>query len=106
VAAREIIESRRQLEALLGRTVELFAYPYGHQDDAMQAFTAAAGYRAAFATVRGLNTPATPRYCLRRITVAGGDNLLLFGIKVWVGDDPLRPLPAIVSRPRPGSAGP
>lgn len=90
VATEELHTSRRDLEAVLGRPVDLFAYPYGHDDAPTQQLAADAGYRAAFATRWGLNTPATPRYGLRRIQVMGTDNLLVFAIKVWVGDNPFR----------------
>jgi len=90
VAAQELSASRRGLEAVLGRPVDLFAYPYGHDDATTQQLAAEAGYRAAFATRWGLNTPATPRFGLRRIQVMGMDNLVVFAIKVWVGDNPFR----------------
>jgi len=90
VAADEIVDSRRQLEKVLSRRVDLFAYPYGHDNATTRRLAAAAGYRAAFATRWGLNTAATPRFGLRRITVAGTDHLLVFAIKVWVGDNPFR----------------
>ena len=103
LAATEIVESRRQLEELVGRPVDLFAYPYGRDDQETQTLAATAGYRAAFATGWGLNTAATPRYSLRRIMIAGGDNLLVFGLKVWVGENPLRHLTRFGRRRRPRS---
>jgi peptidoglycan/xylan/chitin deacetylase (PgdA/CDA1 family) len=106
LAASEIVESRRQLEALLGRSVDLFAYPYGRDDRETRALAATAGYRAAFATRWGLNTAATPRYSLRRIMVAGGDNLLVFGLKVLVGGDPFRHVHGFRRRRRRGSTAP
>ena len=90
VAVEELSASRRGLEAVLGRPVDLFAYPYGHDDPTTRQLAAEAGYRAAFATRWGLNTPATPRFGLRRIQVMGTDSLLVFAIKVWVGDNPFR----------------
>lgn len=93
VAAEEITTSRRELARILGRPVDLFAYPYGHDDATIQQLTAAAGYRAAFSTRWGLNTPATPRFGLCRIQVLGTDNLVVFALKVLVGVNPLRLLP-------------
>jgi peptidoglycan/xylan/chitin deacetylase (PgdA/CDA1 family)/glycosyltransferase involved in cell wall biosynthesis len=90
VARAEAVESRRELEGLLGRPVTLFAYPYGHDSPEAAEQVAAAGYRAAFNTRLGLNTPATPRYGLRRIVVLATDDLLTFAIKVVLGDDPRR----------------
>jgi peptidoglycan/xylan/chitin deacetylase (PgdA/CDA1 family)/glycosyltransferase involved in cell wall biosynthesis len=98
LADHEMVESRRQLETLVGRPVDLFAYPYGHDDEGIRALAAAAGYRAAFASRWGLNTAATPRLSLRRIMVAGSDNLFSFGLKVWIGENPLRYLSGLNRR--------
>ncbi len=46
---REIVGSRRQLEGLTGRKVDLFAYPSGDYDRMVAELVRAAGYRAAFA---------------------------------------------------------
>ncbi len=46
---REILGSRRQLEGLIGRPVDLFAYPNGDYDRMVAELVRAAGYRAAFA---------------------------------------------------------
>ena len=44
----ELVDSRRWLESVTGRTVELFAYPYGSLDRRTAEAVRAAGYRAAF----------------------------------------------------------
>lgn len=93
VAEVEIAESRRILEKKLGRPVRLFAYPYGHYNNHVEGQVARAGYRAAFSVKRGLNTLRTSRFALNRVTISGNDNLLMFALKVWAGDDPLRYLP-------------
>jgi len=97
-AADEMERSRDDLEQVLGRPVDLFAYPYGHDDATTQQLAAATGYRAAFATRWGLTTSATPRFGMRRIIVTGTDNLLIFALKVWVGDIPFRHVPDAFSR--------
>lgn len=93
VAEVEIAESRRILEEKLKRPVQLFAYPYGHYNSQVEGQVARAGYRAAFSVKRGLNTLRTPRFALNRVTISGDDNILMFALKVWAGDDPLRYLP-------------
>jgi len=50
----EIVESKKKLEALLGRPVTTFAYPFGHYTDAIVALTKEAGYRSARSTYPGI----------------------------------------------------
>lgn len=69
-ARREIAESKRQLETVLGTTVEHFAYPYGglatflpeHMEMLKQY-----GYRSAASNVHGVNDKDTSLYKLRRL---------------------------------------
>ncbi|MGA7729836.1 MAG: polysaccharide deacetylase family protein [Chloroflexia bacterium] len=86
----ELVESRRQLEGHLHRPATLFAYPYGGYDQFVVEQTQEAGYRAAFTTHQGTNTLRTPRHALKRVEVSGHDNLLMFALKVWLGEDPFR----------------
>jgi peptidoglycan/xylan/chitin deacetylase (PgdA/CDA1 family) len=67
--ARELAESRAELEAIAGTPVEMFAYPSGHHDTASEAAVRAAGYRAGFTFTFGRVTPTTstfaiPRFCM------------------------------------------
>jgi peptidoglycan/xylan/chitin deacetylase (PgdA/CDA1 family) len=94
-AADEIERSKVQLEANLGRPVRLFAYPYGHHNPCLERVVENAGYKAAFTVERGLNTLRTPRFALKRVTISGDDNLLMFALKVYTGDDPLRYVPFV-----------
>lgn len=71
-AREEIVESKRELEALLGQPVRYFAYPngqrggdYGPQHRQM---VMDAGFEAAVATDWGVSTCHTDRYQLRRFT--------------------------------------
>jgi peptidoglycan/xylan/chitin deacetylase (PgdA/CDA1 family) len=89
----EIRGSRRHLEERLGRSVELFAYPYGHRNAQVREQVANAGYRAAFAATPGFNTLRTDAFYLKRIEIEGGDSMALFALKVMLGDNPLRYLP-------------
>lgn len=45
----ELVESREELEDLLGRTCRFLAFPYGEHDDRVRSAARAAGYDAAFA---------------------------------------------------------
>jgi peptidoglycan/xylan/chitin deacetylase (PgdA/CDA1 family) len=56
----EITESKRLLEDRLGTAVSFFSYPYGKHktyDQTLEAMVRAAGYRASFVTIAGLNSP-------------------------------------------------
>lgn len=66
---QEIAGSKALIEAHLQRPVNLFAYPNGRSGD----FNATArsllkkyGFKAAVSTIRGLNTPSTDPFALRR----------------------------------------
>jgi len=74
-ATREIAESREVLSAALGRSVELFAYPNGKDDDIGEDIVRAvehAGYRAAFTAEFGAASPRNDPYRVPRVTVYAG----------------------------------
>jgi peptidoglycan/xylan/chitin deacetylase (PgdA/CDA1 family) len=64
---RETAASRARLEAVTGKAVRYFAYPFGAQDSAAQAAVASAGFEAAFAGDKG----SLGRFAVPRIVVAG-----------------------------------
>jgi peptidoglycan/xylan/chitin deacetylase (PgdA/CDA1 family) len=73
----ELVESRRRIEAEVGREVSALAYPYGWPG-AFDATTArlarAAGYRAAFSARPGVNLPgAADPFAARRLNVGFAD---------------------------------
>jgi len=67
----ELVESRRELEDVLGRPCRFLSFPYGEHDDRVRAAARAAGYEAAFA-LPGRSKPwdpfAVPRVGLWRHT--------------------------------------
>lgn len=64
--AREVIDSRRRLETLLGHAVPYFCYPHLDCDQEVQTLVRRAGYRAAFGGEQAANEP----YLLHRINVS------------------------------------
>ncbi len=68
-AREEIITSKKKLEDTFGVAVEHFCYPYGDANEAVRDLVMEAGYRTACTTLFGVNTPATPPFALRRLTV-------------------------------------
>jgi peptidoglycan/xylan/chitin deacetylase (PgdA/CDA1 family) len=68
-AREEIGASKKKLEDTFGVPVEHFCYPYGDWNDAVRDLVMEAGYRSACTTIFGVNTPSTPPFALRRLTV-------------------------------------
>jgi peptidoglycan/xylan/chitin deacetylase (PgdA/CDA1 family) len=74
----ELTTSKRELEAALGRAVELFAYPYGDRgsDGVAERELARAGYRCAFGYGGAPNDiPVPNEYCLARIAMGADTDL-------------------------------
>jgi len=71
-ARREIVEGRRQLEAITGRPVTLFAFPNGKPGrdytSAHVAIVRDAGFKAAFSTAWGAASPGCDLYQIPRFT--------------------------------------
>ncbi len=83
--AREIQESKRTLEEILGKPVPAFAYPYGSALDfteQTERLVAEAGYSFACANQYGHNSPPRNRWALRRIWIDSTDSLRSFQDKV------------------------
>lgn len=91
-AAFEIEESKRELEAQLGRPVVAFSYPAGLFGQRERNLVAAAGYRVAVSCEPGVNEPRTDRLALRRRQIDARDRLLDFRAKVSGGHDTPLPL--------------
>lgn len=65
-ACREIADSRRALEDLLGAEVTTFSYPMGGHNERLRDLVADAGYATAVTTRRGRNGPRDDLLALRR----------------------------------------
>lgn len=74
----ELGESKTRLEAILGRSVDVLAFPGGHFDDRVLAAMHGAGYLGACSCLVGLNGPGTPSSLLRRVEVRRGLSLAAF----------------------------
>lgn len=77
----ELVESKRILEAEMGREVTTLAYPYGWPgtfDGVTRRLAREAGYRAAFSSLEGVNRPGeTDPYAVRRLGVGFADSPVL-----------------------------
>jgi peptidoglycan/xylan/chitin deacetylase (PgdA/CDA1 family)/GT2 family glycosyltransferase len=84
----EIASSRDDLQTLLGRHVDVLAYPYGDWNDGIVQLAAESGYLACCTAEGGLNQPGTPPHALRRLEVPGSDGLVRFLLKLSIGTAP------------------
>jgi len=78
----ELAGSKADLEALTGKPVSQFCYPYGDLDARVAEAARKAGYDAATTTQRGRASPGDDPMLLRRILVSGSSMLHLFLIKL------------------------
>ena len=68
-AAFELSRSRALLTDLLGRDVDVFAYPFSNQSPEVRALARKAGYRCAVRGKGRMNSPTTDVFGLRRIKI-------------------------------------
>lgn len=78
IASHQIIQSKAELERLLGIEVSSFCYPYGDETPETRAMAQKAGYTNATTTVRGLARPDDSLFGLPRVTVARSTNIVRF----------------------------
>jgi peptidoglycan/xylan/chitin deacetylase (PgdA/CDA1 family) len=74
---KHIVQSRAELEQLVGRPARSFAFPFGKHDAAAREAIAGAGYDVAFAVAR-----EEGRFAADRVFVRRGDPLVLFRFKL------------------------
>ncbi|TPW20504.1 MAG: polysaccharide deacetylase, partial [Elusimicrobia bacterium] len=86
--ARELADSRKRLEDVLGRTVDRMSYPFGAVDRRVRDAAAAAGFAFAGASFYGPNLPSRDPLLLRRTEAVAWDTpddlrLKAFGSWDW-----------------------
>lgn len=83
----ELVESRRQLEAVTGVPVRSFAYPFGIYSPSDVEAARAAGYETAVTTVEGVDVfdPLPDPLDLKRVKVSGKDSQLAFVMRLRGG---------------------
>ncbi len=72
---RQVVESRRTIEAKVGLPVRFFSYPNGKREDVtseVEATVRAAGYRGAVSTIEGRVGPRSNAFMLERKGVTNG----------------------------------
>jgi peptidoglycan/xylan/chitin deacetylase (PgdA/CDA1 family) len=68
-AARELLDSKRVLEARLQSPVKSFAYPFGYHTAAVKRLVPLAGYTSACAVKNRLSYPRDDPFALARLTI-------------------------------------
>jgi peptidoglycan/xylan/chitin deacetylase (PgdA/CDA1 family) len=84
VVEREAVDSKAALEAHLGRSVTVFAYPKGAEDASARSVIEGAGYRSALSVNTGLDSV----FDRQRISIHEGDDMKAFAHKIggtWWG---------------------
>lgn len=84
-ALDEIAGCKRELEAIIGREVRHFCYPYGRYTAAHREMVRDAGYATATTTERARAHAGDAPYELPRVLIARTNHLLLFWSKVLHG---------------------
>ena len=84
-ALDEIAGGKRELEAIIGREVRHFCYPYGRYTAAHREMVRDAGYATATTTERSRACSSDDPFELPRVMIARTNHLLLFWMKVCRG---------------------
>lgn len=87
----EVTASKRELEALLGESVDHFCYPYGSHNEAAVSAVEAAGYRSAVTCQRAAATSTFHPLVLPRKAISYGDSLIGFWWKLAFKNRPRQP---------------
>ena len=78
----EIFRGHDEMQRQLGITPQFYAYPYGIHEPRLYPLLAEAGYRGAVSIFSDEPAVTSNRFCMRRIYIHGGDNLLRFRLKL------------------------
>jgi peptidoglycan/xylan/chitin deacetylase (PgdA/CDA1 family) len=82
ILEREIVDSKRMLEELLGKSCTLFAYPYGDYNDAVHRAVVQAGFSAAVTARAGTAGHGDDVFLLRRNAVDSETTMIQFSGKL------------------------
>ena len=84
-AKHEILEPRHRLEALLGRKIETFSFPYGDFNDALVRCCQEAGYKRIFTTQHKSAFQGSEEFVVGRVKAEPTDWSLEFRLKLLGG---------------------
>jgi len=83
--SREMTESARKIEAMIGKKPDLFSYPFGNAGSFTEKtgrVLEEAGYSKGYTNIMGMDNSSEEPYSIRRIRVYGTDNMFRFRMKV------------------------
>lgn len=84
VAQREIVESKREVERIVGTSCDAFAYPFGRLNERTAEHVKQAGFSSAVLVKKGIEAITNP-YLIKRISVLAKTNLVQFHIAITRG---------------------
>jgi peptidoglycan/xylan/chitin deacetylase (PgdA/CDA1 family) len=84
-AWRQISDSRKAVEAITGRPVTTFCYPYGRYTSENRRMVGEAGYSVACSTHKGVNKVGMELFELKRINIRRDTSLPILAYKLWRG---------------------
>ena len=84
-AKREILESRRKLETLLGHSVDIFSFPYGDFNEKLVSLCQEAGYKRVFTTQPKYAFQNSEEFVVGRVSAEPTDWKLEFRLKLLGG---------------------
>lgn len=79
---KEIYESKKEVEKLINKECESFAYPYGKFDDKIIKVVKQAGYKNATVVKRGLFKKNDDPFTIKRLGILGSESFIDFLLKI------------------------
>ncbi|GAC1654287.1 MAG: hypothetical protein NVS9B1_05210 [Candidatus Dormibacteraceae bacterium] len=99
--SHELIDSKAQLEAMVGHPVVDFCYPAGKYNAAVASQVQTAGYESATTTGSGASHSLGDRYTWTRVRVAGGESIVEFARGLTQHETGIAPAnPTMIRLPR------
>ncbi len=92
VARKDIFESKKILEDMLGKEIRHFCYPYGDHNIDIMNFVKEAGFKTGVTCERGAVSKNVDPYAIPRKAVSLGDSILGFAWKLFFKNNPKREL--------------
>jgi glycosyltransferase involved in cell wall biosynthesis len=80
----EVAGSREDLERELNVPINVFSYPYGEYNEAIQAVVEGLGFLGACGVQPGMNMPTTSTLALRRTEIYGTDSFIRFVLTLYL----------------------
>ncbi|SFD95277.1 polysaccharide deacetylase family protein [Nitrosomonas sp. Nm166] len=100
IVSKEVEDSKKALEDIVGQEIPHFAYPFGSWNLAARDAVIEAGYRGGCSTISGRNRKGTDPYLLRRSEIKGSDAPWQFRLKLNFATNDMPPVSDVRYRVR------